>query len=79
MGHEKLGAISTVGSTACRAVLFSGSAFVLAMVGMVLVPDTILRSLAAGAILVGIVTVVAALTLLPALLSLLGGRASSAG
>ena len=71
-GHEKLDAIATVGSTASRAVLFSGSAFVLAMVGMVLVPDTILRSLATGAILVGMVTVVAALTLLPAVLSLLG-------
>ena len=47
LGSEKLDAIATVGSTACRAVLFSGSAFVLAMVGMVLVPDTILRSLAA--------------------------------
>ena len=70
--REKLDAIATVGSTASRAVLFSGSAFVLAMVGMVLVPDTILRSLATGAILVGIVTVLAAITLLPAVLSLLG-------
>ena len=57
VGSEKLAAIATVGSTASRAVLFSGTAFVLAMVGMVLVPDTILRSLAAGAIFVGIVTV----------------------
>ncbi len=77
LGSEKLDAIATVGSTACRAVLFSGSAFVLAMVGMVLVPDTILRSLAAGALLVGIVTVVAALTLLPAVLSLLGDRVNA--
>ena len=76
-GQEKLDAIATVGSTASRAVLFSGSAFVLAMVGMVLVPDTILRSLATGAILVGMVTVVAALTLLPAVLSLLGDRVNA--
>jgi RND superfamily putative drug exporter len=76
-GSEKLDAIATVGSTASRAVLFSGTAFVLAMVGMVLVPDTILRSLATGAILVGIVTVVAALTLLPAVLSLLGDRVNA--
>ena len=34
-------------------------------VGMLLVPNTIMRSLAAGAILVGIVSVIAALTLLP--------------
>ena len=77
LGSEKLVAIGTVGSTASRAVLFSGSAFVLAMVGMVLVPDTILRSLAAGAILVGLVTVIAALTLLPAVLSLIGDRVNS--
>jgi putative drug exporter of the RND superfamily len=77
LGNEKLDAIGTVGSTASRAVLFSGTAFVLAMVGMVLVPDTILRSLAAGAIFVGIVTVVAALTLLPAVVSLLGDRVNA--
>jgi RND superfamily putative drug exporter len=77
LGSDKLDSIGTVGSTASRAVLFSGTAFVLAMVGMVLVPDTILRSLAAGAIFVGIVTVVAALTLLPAVLSLLGDRVNA--
>jgi RND superfamily putative drug exporter len=76
-GNERLAAISTVGATACRAVLFSGSAFVLAMVGMVLVPDTILRSLATGAVLVGVVTVLAALTLLPAVLALIGDRVNA--
>ena len=55
-------------------MLFSGSAFVLAMLGLLIVPSTIMRSLATGAILVGIVTVVGALTLLPALLGLLGDR-----
>ena len=44
------------------------------MTGMLLVPDTILRSLAAGAILVGLTAVAAATTLLPAVLSLLGDR-----
>ena len=39
---------------------------------MFLVPVTILRSLAAGAVIVGVVSVAAALTLLPALLSLIG-------
>jgi putative drug exporter of the RND superfamily len=70
--RPKLDAITVSGATASRAVLFSGTAFVLAMLGMLLVPDTILRSLATGAILVGIVSVVAALTLLPAILGLLG-------
>jgi uncharacterized membrane protein YdfJ with MMPL/SSD domain len=76
-GREKPDAITRSGATASRAVLFSGMAFVLAMLGMVLVPDTILRSLAVGAILVGAVSVVAALTLLPAILSLLGDRVNA--
>ena len=76
-GLEKIDAIVASGATASRAVLFSGIAFVLAMFGMLLVPDTVLRSLALGAILVGIVSVVAALTLLPAVLSLLGDRVNA--
>jgi uncharacterized membrane protein YdfJ with MMPL/SSD domain len=64
-------AIGAAGATASRAVLFSGSAFVVAMFGMLLVPSSIMRSLAAGAILVGITSVIAALTLLPALLGVL--------
>ena len=76
-GLEKIDAIVASGATASRAVLFSGMAFVLAMCGMLLVPDTVLRSLALGAILVGIVSVLAALTLLPAVLSLLGDRVNA--
>lgn len=73
-GHDKADAIARAGASASRAVLFSGSTFVVAMFGMLLVPTTVMRSLAAGAIVVGIVSVVAALTLLPALLSVLGDR-----
>jgi uncharacterized membrane protein YdfJ with MMPL/SSD domain len=73
-GTEKLDAIETAGATASRAVLFSGLAFILAMFGLELVPNTIMRSLATGAILVGTVSVLAALTLLPAVISLLGDR-----
>jgi RND superfamily putative drug exporter len=76
-GREKPVAIAATGATASRAVLFSGGAFVLAMFGLELVPNTIMRSLATGAILVGIVSVLAALTLLPAVLSLLGDRVDS--
>jgi putative drug exporter of the RND superfamily len=74
LGLPKERAIALAGATASRAVLFSGSTFVVALVGMFIVPTSIMRSLALGAILVGIVSVVAALTLLPALLSLLGDR-----
>jgi putative drug exporter of the RND superfamily len=67
-------AIVASGATASRAVLFSGSAFVIAMFGLLLVPSTIFRSLAAGAILVGVTSLAVALTLLPALLGLLHDR-----
>jgi uncharacterized membrane protein YdfJ with MMPL/SSD domain len=73
-GREKLDAISASALTANRAVLFSGTTFVIAMFGMFIVPSSIMRSLAVGAILVGIVSVVASATLLPALLGLLGDR-----
>jgi putative drug exporter of the RND superfamily len=76
-GREKADAIAAAGATAGRAVLFSGIAFVLAMLGLLLVPHTIFRSLAAGAILAGIVSVIAALTLLPAVLALLGDRVNA--
>ncbi|HYI75165.1 MAG TPA: MMPL family transporter, partial [Gaiellaceae bacterium] len=76
-GHEKADAISASGRTANRAVVFSGTAFVVAMFGMLLVPNSIMRSLAVGAILVGIVSVAAATTLLPALLGLLGDRVNA--
>jgi uncharacterized membrane protein YdfJ with MMPL/SSD domain len=71
-GLEKHDAIAASGATASRAVVFSGTAFVVAMFGMLLVPNSIMRSLAVGAITVGIVSVAAATTLLPALLGLLG-------
>src|SRR6266511_5285638 len=71
-GREPLEAIAASGTTASRAVVFSGSAFVVAMFGMLIVPSSIMRSLAVGAILVGIVSVAASATLLPALLGLLG-------
>jgi RND superfamily putative drug exporter len=76
-GRDSVEAIVAAGSTASRAVLFSGSAFVLAMLGLLMVPSSVMRSLAAGAILVGVVAVAAALTLLPALLRLLGDRINS--
>src|SRR5439155_1491655 len=76
-GVAQADAIGVAGATASRAVLFSGSTFVVALFGMLLVPTTIMRSLAAGAIIVGLVSVAAALTLLPALLGLLGDRVNS--
>ena len=73
-GSAKLDAIAIAGDTASRAVFFSGLTVVLALLGMLLLPNTIFRSLGIGAILVVIVAVGASLTLLPAVLSLLGDR-----
>jgi len=77
LGLDKEAAIIATGGTASKAVLFSGSSFVIALLGLLLVPDTILRSLGLGAIIVGIVTMAAAVTLLPAILSLLGDRVNA--
>jgi uncharacterized membrane protein YdfJ with MMPL/SSD domain len=76
-GREVLDAIDGSATTANRAVIFSGTTFVIAMLGMLIVPSSIMRSLAVGAIVVGIVSVVASATLLPALLGLLGDRVDS--
>jgi RND superfamily putative drug exporter len=73
-GREKLDAIAASGATANRAVFFSGLTVVLALAGMLLVPTTIFRSLAGGAIIVVLVSVAASMTLLPAILSLLGDK-----
>jgi RND superfamily putative drug exporter len=71
-GLEKIDAIARAGGTASRAVLFSGVTVVIALIGMLLVPFNIFIGLGAGAILVVIASVLSALTLLPASLSILG-------
>lgn len=76
-GLDKEAAIAMTGATASRAVLFSGTTFVIALLGLFLVPTNVLRSLAAGAVIVGVVSVAAALTLLPAMLSLIGDRVNA--
>ncbi|MGV8840299.1 MAG: MMPL family transporter [Bauldia sp.] len=67
-------AIAVTGGTASRAVLFSGITVVLALVGLLFVPTTIFFSLGVGAILVVLVAIAGSLTLLPAILRLLGDR-----
>lgn len=73
-GRDVREAVSIAGNTANRAVLFSGIIVVLSLTGLLAVPSTIMRSLGAGAIIVAITSVAAALTLLPAVLRLLGHR-----
>ncbi|MEN8237959.1 MAG: MMPL family transporter [Actinomycetota bacterium] len=73
-GLDKVDAIVRSGGTASRAVFFSGMTVVLALIGMLLLPNTIFRSLGTGAILVVLVAVAASMTLLPAVLSILGDK-----
>ncbi len=73
-GVQKYEAIAATGRTASKAVLFSGMTVVFALSGMLLMPSTIFHSLGTGAVLVVVVAVLAMLTLIPAVLSLLGDR-----
>jgi putative drug exporter of the RND superfamily len=73
-GRSILDAVDLASSTAGRAVLFSGLTVIIALLGMLIVPSTIYRSLAAGAIMVVSFAILASLTLLPALMRLLGDR-----
>jgi RND superfamily putative drug exporter len=76
-GIEKIDAIAKAGATASRAVFFSGLTVVIALVGMLAVPASIYFSLGLGAILAAVMAVVAALTLLPAILSLAGDKVNA--
>ncbi len=73
-GLDKREAIARAGATAGKAVFFSGMTVVLALAGMLLLPNTVGRGIGLGAILVVSVAVAASLTLLPAVLHLLGDR-----
>ena len=74
-GPDRVGrAVEATVATAGRAVFFSGLTVLLGLMGLILFEFMILRSVGlAGAIVVG-VAVLAAMTLLPALLSVLGPR-----
>jgi RND superfamily putative drug exporter len=76
-GLDKLDAIGATGHTASRAVFFSGMTVVVALMGMLLIPSTIFRSLALGAIIVVLISVIMSLTLLPAMLGLLGDKVNA--
>ena len=73
-GRDNLEAIGRSGATANRAVFFSGITVVLALAGMLLVPTTIFRGLAGGAILVVLVSIALSMTMLPAIMSLFSDR-----
>jgi RND superfamily putative drug exporter len=76
-GLSKMDAIGTAGSTASRAVFYSGLTVVLALSGLVMFPLTIFISMGIGSILVVFTAIIASLTLLPALLSLMGDKVNA--
>ena len=71
-GLDKQDAIVCAGATATRTVTFSGMAVVLGLIGMLLVPSNVFITIGLGVIFVVIAAVIASMTLLPAILSLLG-------
>ena len=73
-GLERYDAISRAGATASRTVLFSGVAVAIALAGMLIMPDILFKSFGIGTMVVVVTAVAAELTLLPALLGLLGDR-----
>ncbi|MBI2303464.1 MAG: MMPL family transporter [Chloroflexi bacterium] len=70
-------AVAVATATAGRAVFFSGATVFFGLMGLLTFNSTMLRSLGIGGGLVVLVSVMAALTFLPALLSLLGRRVNS--
>ena len=76
-GLEKLDAIGVAGSTANKAVFFSGITVVLALCGLVMFPLSIFISMGIGAILVVFTSIIASMTLLPAIISIFGDRVNS--
>jgi RND superfamily putative drug exporter len=74
LGYQTVDAIERAGGTASRAVFFSGLIVVLAVSAMLFVPASIFVSLGLGAVTVVVAAVIAAMTLLPAVLALLDDR-----
>ena len=73
-GLEKDAAIERACTVAGRTILFSGVTVVVALCGLLIVPFPFFQSMGLGAILVVLVSLAATLTLLPAILALLGPR-----
>ncbi|MGE3077028.1 MAG: MMPL family transporter [Dehalococcoidia bacterium] len=71
-GLDKIESIVAAGNTASRAVVFSGLTVIVALAGLYVVPANIFQAISIGASLVVVAAMAIALTLLPAVLSLMG-------
>jgi RND superfamily putative drug exporter len=73
-GASKHQAIEIAGGTATKAVVFSGMTVVIALAGMFIIPISVFRSLGIGAMIAVVVSVAASMTMIPAMLALLGDK-----
>ncbi len=73
-GHDVNEAVAITVATAGRAVTFSGLTVSIGLLGLVIFPVNMLRSVGIGGVMVVAMAVLAATTLLPAVLSILGTR-----
>jgi RND superfamily putative drug exporter len=70
-------AVARTVATAGRTVMFSGITVAISIASLMLFPESFLRSMGYGGLLTVLVDMVAALTVMPALLSLLGPKVNS--
>ena len=73
-GHDGDEAIVRSMATAGRAVVFSGTTVAIGLLALVVLPVPFLRSVGYGGMVIPLISVVVALTVLPVILSALGGR-----
>jgi uncharacterized membrane protein YdfJ with MMPL/SSD domain len=78
-GKNREEALDVAMRTSGATVVFSGITVVISLAGLFLIDSTAVHSLAIGAIVVVALSIIAAVTLLPALISLLGRRADERG
>jgi RND superfamily putative drug exporter len=78
-GHDRGEALDVAMRTSGATVVFSGVTVLISMAGLFLLNSTVMRSLAIGAMVVVAIAVLGAVTLLPALIALLGRRADQPG
>ena len=75
-GALKMDAIERAGGSAGKAVMFSGATVIFALLGLMLLPINFFQAMGISAALVVVVAVAAAMTLLPAMVRLIGDWAS---
>jgi hypothetical protein len=76
-GRDVEGSVVETMTRAGRAVIVSGSTVAIGLMSMVLIPIPVIRSIGIGGLLIPLVSVIAAITFLPAMLSMLGQRINS--